>query len=693
MIKKLTLFSLLVLALLYGVYVVMDKRKAHGEVESQNEQSRVQIPDQPLTSPLLARVGTHVVTPEWLLSLPNIPWDFPTIRWLNNSQLVYSSPPTVDEKGWTIELIDVNTKKHKMLGEGSQLQSSPDGKQIAFIKGEKEAAQLWLMDTNGENLKQLSNIKDGLSDNFFYAFSWSPDSSQIAIAHKPYIEIWDKGPQPKSTINIIDIASGKMKQIASFEESIRALSWFPNGRELLFMRERVGFHFKEGDNREWVQSLNINNGHLRTLAEFEGLQQSLNPKASPNGKWIGFMYDADNPIFDFMLSIGLVSNDLKNNDKLPPVNRLTYDIKLSGLQWSPDSRRIYSRRAYGAYSQLYAIDSKTGKPTQITHAPLRVGSYDLSPDGSHLAWIGEDAQATRILRMATSDGHNVRDLVSIPGVPSDMALSEVREIDWQAPPDYPARMRGLLVMPLNYKKGTHYPLIVDIHGGGSGATIYFNGGILENSPLEWQMWAQMGYAVFVPEFRSSASFGSLAITRDEFQNHDLVNADIKDIEAGIDSLIAAGIVDKNRLAVIGHSAGGRRANWLVASTHRFKAVVSKEGWADEWLELFTETPSKAVNIWYGGPPWEVPQNYFKNSALYHVGGATTPTLFLMGNPEIGGVDPHHTVKMFYNALKAQGVDTKYVKYDDEGHNFKKPENRRDALERSIKWIDDHIGKE
>lgn len=691
MIKKVVLLSILFLALLYGVYEVMDKRKTRGEVKSQNERAQLMIPDQPLTSPLPARAGARVVTPEWLLSLPNNPWVNPTIRWLNNSKLIYASPPTVDKKGWTIELIDVNTREHKMLGEGSLPQPSPDGQRIAFIKGENEAKQLWSKDSKGENLKQLTHIEKGIGNDFF-EFSWSPDSKQIAFAHQPYVGYWEKRQPPKSTLNLIDIASGKLKKIASYEESIHYLSWFPNGNQLLITRERIGVQFKEGVNREWVQSLNINNSHLRTLTEFEGLQQTLNPKVSPNGKWVAFMYDADNPDYYYMPSICLVSTDVKESDKLQPLIRLTYELKLSVPQWSPDSSRIYARRDYGAYSQLYTFDAKTGKPTQITHAPLRVGSYALSPDGSHLAWIGEDAQGTRILRTATSDGHKVRDLIIIPGVPSDVALSEVREVDWQAP-DYPSRMRGLLIMPLNYKEGTRYPLIVDIHGGGAGASIYLLGGILMTTPLEWQMWAAKGYAVFVPEFRSSASFGSLAITRDEFQNHDLINSDIKDIEAGIDSLIAAGIVDKNRLAVIGHSAGGRRSNWLIASTHRFKAVISKEGWADDWIENFTETPSKAGNIMYGGQPWEVPQNYFKNSALYHVGGATTPTLFLMGNPEIGGVDPHNTVQLFYNALKAQGVEAQYVKYDDEGHNFEQPNNRRDALERSIKWIDKHIGKE
>ena len=497
----------------------------------------------------------------------------------------------------------------------------------------------------------------------------------------------EKKPQLESTIDIIDIKTAHTQKIASFDASIRCLSWFPNGEELLFMKERVGYYYNEEEDYEWILSLNIKDGRIRTLAEFDGLQQFLNPTVSPDGKKVAILYDADHPMFTYMLSIGIINNESSSHD----ITRLTHEIKLYSLQWSHDSQRIYAKRHYGAYSQLYVIDIRTGIPSQITNAPLNIEGYALSPDGLQLAWMGQDAQGTRVIRVASNEGHNVRDLLILPGILKDMSLSEVREIDWQAPPDYPGHMRGLLFMPLNYKEGTPYPLIVDIHGGGAGASLYLLGGILMNSPLEWHMWAAKGYAVFVPEFRSSASFGSLAITRDELQKHDIVNCDIKDIEAGVASLVNQGIADSQRLAVIGHSAGGRRANWLVASTHQFKAVVSKEGWADEWILSLGMEPSKRMCQMLGGAPWEVPQNYLKNSALLHCNGATTPTLFLMGNPDLGGADPSKSVSMFYNALKSQGVETEYVQYLDEGHIFEKEKNKRDALKRAIKWIDGHIG--
>lgn len=649
------------------------------------------IPNQPLTPTLSAKSGKTIVTPEYLLELPTLGWIFPNISWLNNAQLIYTIPPTAKQLDWVIELVDVATGKRHVLGIGANAKPSPDQQWIAFTQGEKEKKQLWVMRSDGTGSKQLSNFQDVTNDYRNFEFEWSPDSKSIALVHQQDFSDWEKIKPPSSIIEIIDIHIGSSKRIASFETNIQDLSWLPNGEALLFMNIRIGYYYNKDDLTR-IQTFNISTGQTRTLAKFEGLQQCLMPKPSPDGKFVAFMYDADNPVFNYMPSLGIVLIEPISKDTLPPITRLTHELKLYSPRWSHDSQQIYVRRNYGAYRQIYSIDIKTGKVLQITHAALDIKNYAISPDGSQLAWNGLDAQASYMIRVAASNGHNVRTLVFIPGTAQEVALSEVREIDWQVL-SYPNRLRGLLFMPLNYQKDTKYPLIVDIHGGVAGASINLMvaGSILVNTPLEWHMWAAKGYAVFVPEIRSSGSFGSLAITRDHHRDHDLINCDIKDIEAGVDELIKQNLVDPKSIAVIGFSAGARRVNWLLTASKKFCAAISKDGWADDWIPCMHKSFSKQqLYAMFGGTPWEVPKNYLKNSALYHCKEVSIPTLFLMANPELGGVDPEQTTHMLYNAIKAQGVETEYVKYSDEGHVFEKTENRRDALARTIKWIDSYM---
>ena len=130
--------------------------------------------DQPLTEPLPARSGTKIVTPEWLLSLPKLDTDYPKLSWLDESHILYASPPMENKSKSTIELLNANTGEHKVLGEGSNPNPSPAGQWIAFTHGEKEAKQLWIMGHNGSNLKQLSHVQGGLGDyiNYNFDFAW-----------------------------------------------------------------------------------------------------------------------------------------------------------------------------------------------------------------------------------------------------------------------------------------------------------------------------------------------------------------------------------------------------------------------------------------------------------------------------------------------------------------------------------------
>lgn len=643
----------------------------------------------PLTAPLPAKPGARKVTTDWLLSLPKLTFDKPMVVWLDDANLIFVLPPE-DKNACQIEMVDIRTNKHKLLGEGCIATPSPNGQWIAFIsEREKENNQLWIMRSNGADKKQLTRIVGGLGINgFSYNFAWSPDSKQIALSYQPLVLPWEKKQRSKTQINLIDIKNSGSKQIALLDGVISYFSWLPNSEKLLVVKEREGILYNQESDEDLIQLINTNDGHTKTLVNFDGLQQFLQPTSSPSGQQIAFMYDADNPIFTYMNSIGLVATNSNSNAPLP-ITRLTHEIKLDSPRWSLDGKYIYVLRDYGAYKQIYSVNVKTSELKQITNAPLNIESYALSPNGTRLAWVGQDAHGVRVVRVADSNGENARDLVTTPSVPVDMALSEVREIEWDIY-RYPVKMRGLLVSPLNYHPGIRYPLIVDIHGGGAGAHIYLMGGVLVNTPLEWQLWAAKGYAVFVPEMRSSASFGSLAITRDELQEHNLIDCDIKDISTGVDMLAKQGFIDINRVAIIGHSAGGQRANWLTVSTHRYRAVVSKEGWADEWLLPLTKPPLKRIYAMFGGSPLQVPQNYLKNSALFHSWGASTPTLFLMGNPKLGGVNERKTTTLLYYALKLQGVETQFICYPDEGHVFEKDINRRDALERSIKWIDGHM---
>ncbi len=655
------------------------------------------IPYQPLTPPLPAIAGKEIITPEWLLSHSTPSLDKPSISWLNKNTLIYSFPLKNNNQIGHIETINVISHQHQLLTDGLTPVPSSDGKWIAYTKGKNENLQLWVIQSNGLNNKQISHIEGGLNGYYRhqYNIAWSADSKKIILSHQKVGEYWEHHKQAESKIDVIDIVSGQSHEIASIDGSVKYLS--ANHNKIFFVKERLGFDYNVEEDHEWIESLDISGKKLTTILHFSGLQQWLSPTVSPDGKQMAINYDPDVPFYAIIGSIGLV--DLNNANQITSIKCLTREINLAGPKWSNKKHLIYALRLFGGYNQIYSIDTITGQLNQITHAPLDILSYAVSPDGRQLAWIGEDVHAKYTIRIANSDGSKTENIAVINPYSNNLALSEVREIEWKTI-DYPSPIRGLLILPLNYQPGKKYPLIVDIHGGGISAHIVFYGGLLTSTPLEWQLWAAKGYAVFVPELRSSGSFGSLAITRDALQNFDDVNCDIKDVNSGVDYLIDQGIADANRLAVIGHSAGSERANWLAVTTHRYKVVISHDGSADHLIETMNNevvnnnSISKRVAHFFGGTPQEVPQNYTKNSSLTHSAGATTPILFLAGNIKLGGIGGSEfdkgSLPMLYHALKNQGVETDYIYYPDEGHVFEKPANQQDMLNRAIIWIDKYL---
>ena len=650
---------------------------------------------QPLAPSLPAIRGNKTITTDWLVNNQLMDLDSATISWFDNENIIYSVPPVDVSQDRLFEMINIDTNVKRALGTGADPVVSPDKQWIAFVQGKDEARQLWIMDSAGHNLKQISHIKDGLfPSNFFTKYLWSSDSKQLVLLYKQNYHYEDPDRiTPPSNVELIDMVTNQTSSLGSFDNRIKDFSWIPDSNEILFTQERMGFEYKDDIDYELISTLNVDNKKIRTLAKFNGWQQRLSPQASPDGKLIAFLYDPESPLFDVTQNIGLIKNNGESNNDSPEIVRLTHDVKFHSPAWSPNGDKIYVTRSYGAYNQIYSVERDTSETTQITFGAKSIQNFSLSPDGSHIAWIDINAHGEQAIRVALNNGEQIKNIVTISNIPKEFSLSEVREIKWNSP-DYPVPMRGLLLMPQNYKKGKRYPLVVDIHGGGRSAALplMFGGGLLTSTPLEWQAWTAKNYAVFVPEFRSSGSFGSLASTRDHLKNHDLLFGDLRDVNAGVSYLIDQGIVDKNRLAVIGHSAGARRANLLTTISHQYSAVVSHDGWADDYI-FAINTP--AYTLFYpemGGSPWEVPENYLKDSALTHAKGASTPTLFLMGNPKLGGADPYNTVSNLFDLLKQQGVKTEHIYYPDEGHVFTKLENKKDSFERAIKWIDEAFNK-
>ena len=589
------------------------------------------------------------------------------------------------------------------MSEGSDPRPSPDGARIAYMSGKGKTRQIWLMGADGKNPQPLTKNPSGLGG-WAFDFVWAPDSKSIAYCtaasedakaiqrkarearekmHGSSVVVYGSAHDlpPPAEIWIVDLGKKTERKIASYDTSLTALSWFPDSKSLLVYGFRQGSAYREKVDASDVIVVDAATGKRRNLVSAGGEEQY--GAASPDGSQVAFYYDADDVRYPDMYEISLIPT------AGGPIRKLTKKYVTGGRPfWSPDGRGIYFTAKINAFSQIFFV-TPAGELKQITTSEAGAPNVCLSPDGHHLSWQEEDAAGRKHLVVADADGSGQKTIRNLTPQFDELALGEAKEVRWKSTDGL--EIAGMLVTPPDFTPGKRYPMVVDLHGGAVGG-VSPEGQIICIGPLERQIWATKGYVVFAPDFRTSGVYGwdRIVAGRDK---SDFMERDFDDIMTGVEHVIQMGFVDPDRMVAGGHSYGGVETEWIITHSHRFKAAIAYEGGGD-WYRLYGDMYSVGGNTslaWqFKGRPWEVPENYFKNSALYMMKGVTIPTMFIVGDgTEYGGSYPSE-YEFMYSALKQQGVETQMLLYKKEGHVVFKPENVRDLTNRVVQWVDDHL---
>ncbi|WP_326828911.1 prolyl oligopeptidase family serine peptidase [Streptosporangium sp. NBC_01810] len=227
------------------------------------------------------------------------------------------------------------------------------------------------------------------------------------------------------------------------------------------------------------------------------------------------------------------------------------------------------------------------------------------------------------------------------------------------------------------------PLVVIVHGGPTWlwSTAFAPA---ESGGLAAAL-AHAGAAVLLPNPRGSSGRGQEYARRviGRFGEDDL-----GDVLAGVDHLVAAGVADPERMAVMGLSYGGYLSAWAVTRTGRFRAAVVMSGVSD-WLSFATASNLGGGFdlLYHRGADPATPQGrefLAARSPVCHAAGVTTPTLILHGAED--RTTPVGQAEQLYRAWSAAGVRTQLVVYPREGHELTEGAHRGDAAERVVAWL-------
>ena len=239
--------------------------------------------------------------------------------------------------------------------------------------------------------------------------------------------------------------------------------------------------------------------------------------------------------------------------------------------------------------------------------------------------------------------------------------------------------QGWLLLPAKAARGK-LPLITIVHGGPASATVpNFFGAGTDRAMLE------RGYALFLPNPRGSFGQGESFATANV---RDLGHGDLRDILAGIDTVIREAPIDADRLGITGGSYGGFMSMWAVTQTHRFRAAVASAGISD-WLSYYGEN---GIDEWmipyFGASVYDDPEVYARSSPINYIRSVQTPVFENVGAADIECPAPQ--TQEFWHALHDLGVPTSYAIYPGEGHGLRDPAHIADAEARTLAWFDKYL---
>jgi len=213
------------------------------------------------------------------------------------------------------------------------------------------------------------------------------------------------------------------------------------------------------------------------------------------------------------------------------------------------------------------------------------------------------------------------------------------------------------------------PLLVLSHGGPtSAASRALN--------LRIQYWTSRGFAVLDVNYRGSTGYGRAYRCK---LNGQWGMADVEDCITGARYLVDRGLVDKERLAIRGSSAGGYTTLCALTFHTMFRAGAVYYGVSD--LEALARDTHKFEAHYLDrliGPYTTCRDLYRERSPIHHADKLSCPVIFFQGL-EDKVVPPEQTEKMV-NALRVRNIPVAYVPFEGEQHGFRRAENIRRALE-------------
>ena len=564
---------------------------------------------------------------------------------------------------------------------------SPDGKWIAYQSDSK----LMVAQPDGKNARGLAPIQGTNSPlpSTGKRVSWSPDGKTIAFVSAvagPETEEASGDPvvitrylykpddsEGNSRFNdnrrlhifVVDVASGRIRQLTEGTHYEHSIEWSPNGEEIAFVsnREPNEDQFFNYD----LLALKVSDGTMRRLTATENAE--YRPRWSPDGKTLAYqatrrgLTDLETTMED--THIWLIGADGANRREISGM----IDNRQGEPVWTANGQAVCFTVQERGNVRLYKLPVSGGKPDVLVAERGTVGSWSMAKDGTLAYALTTPSDLAQLY----VNGKKMTDLNA--AVLGAKQIAEVEAFTFVSN-DNKYDIEAFLTKPLGMTADSKHPLIVNIHGGPHGQSgPGFN--------LKNQVYAGLGWATLMVNYRGSTGYGQKfadAVFGDQNGN------EAQDVLYALSAAMRRNLwIDRDRLGVEGVSYGGQLSMWLITQTNIFKAAIPIAGISNLISYNYTTYYNQYEQMEFGIFPHQgnLMDVLWERSALKHVAKAKTPTMLLHG--ENDNDVPIAEAEQYYIALRDVGVPAIMVRYPREGHGLREPKHIVDGIERCIRW--------
>lgn len=542
---------------------------------------------------------------------------------------------------------------------------SPDGTQLIFLAaaGDTAAEQVRLITAAGGESRALTAEPAGV-----LAAHWSPRGDRLAYL-TPAPEAADDplqaGRPPAGVrLKVLDLGTGGVTILSPDTASVWNMAWSPDGRRLAALASPPG-RFGEW-RRGYLAFVDADDGRWRRVPGRADPTEGV--AFSPEGTRVAYYaLPAERYAYGVLTAAGIDGHTLRR------LEAPTLRESSGGVFWTRAG--ITVNASVGVRGVLTRVNPATGARTRLVEKWF--GAFSVARDGG-VAYTTDAVDAvTELHHLDERAGAAPRRLTRLNPQLTGFPFAPPEVVTWTSFDG--RRIEGLFFRPPGVEPGRRLPLVVMPHGGPSAQ---WSLGFYADPHAPALYLAARGFACLLPNPRGSLGYG------EEFNalnRGDPGGADLRDIEAGIDSLVAARVVDGRRLALCGISYGGYLAAFALTKSNRYRCAIV----ADGPMDLYGNYSQNELAPWWereflGASPYENPTFYLERSPLYNVKKIRTPTLILHGAAD-RRVLPNQS-EALYRALKEQRVATELQIYPREGHGVREPAHQVDVMRRTLAWL-------